>query len=270
MACGSSRRGYRTNLLIKKANREVGCWRFFLGVGVGLLCGAVVPPLLPACLCAGCRPLGGSPSPPPAARSGVGSAFGGSASGAFLLVFCVLRLLLFCGWGGVFCGWGGVFAGWAVLGVLFFFVSLSRSLVWCCAFLCFPFGRRGCPRFWLVSRVRVVRLLCSARAGLLFPFSFGAGRRGMPSLRFLALRPSRLLLVGGLVSRGCLRCFARCVGRLGWCARLRRPAFFVFLIFFNICRVCGRCRPFGGGASAASDGGKSTYKTEKLLVEIEI
>lgn len=143
----------------------------------------------------------------------------------FLLVFCVLCLLLFCGWGGFFRGWGGFFRGWLGVGVPCFFVSLSRG-----RFLLFgscpvPLGccRGSCVR--VVARVRLVRAGGVACPRVAWPSPVGARRRRLSPVRLLAVWAARVLLVGGLVGRLGLRCFAGCVGRLGWRAGSRRSAF---------------------------------------------
>lgn len=143
----------------------------------------------------------------------------------FLLSFCVFCVLLFPVWGGFFGGWGGFFGGWGVRCVSFFFVALFRG-----RFLLFgscpvPLGccRGSCVR--VVARFRLVRAGGVACPRVAWAFPLGACRRGLPSVCLLALRPSWLLLVGGLVGRLGLRCFAGCVGRLGWRAGSRRSAF---------------------------------------------
>ena len=143
----------------------------------------------------------------------------GLAFSLLWLFFCRFALLLFCGCGGFFCCWGGCFRGWAVSGVLGFFVSLFRGRCvlfgWCPV----PFGRvRGsCVR--VVSRVRLVRAGGVACPGVAWLVPLGSGRGGLSAVRFLALRPSWLLLVGGLVCGLRLCCLVGGVGRLGRCSR---------------------------------------------------
>lgn len=135
----------------------------------------------------------------------------------FLLVFCVLRLLLFCGWGGFFRGWGVLFGGWLGVGVPCFFVSLSRGRFCLFGSCPVPLGccRGSCVR--VVARFRLVRAGGVACPRVRGAFPLGSGRRRLPSLRFLALRASWLFVVGGLVCGGCLRCLAGGVGRLRRC-----------------------------------------------------
>lgn len=217
---------------------------------------------LPLCACALC---GRGPLPRPPLR-GWGLPFsarwGCGRWCAFSLVFSVLRRVLFRGWGGFFRGWGGFFGGWGVCLAPCFFVSLSRSLVRCCGFSPFLIGfcRGGCCR--LLALALFVRLVRGRHPCGAWLASFGSGGRGVSRLRGRAGRARAVFVVGCLVGRfvggwvlGCVRAVGR--GRRAW-----RPALLVLLIFFNICRVCGCSRPFGGGASTASDGGKSTYKAE--------
>lgn len=91
--------------------------------------------------------------------------------------------------------------------------------------------------FRVVARFRLVRAGGAACPRVRGAFPLGSGRRGLPSVRFLALRSSWLLLVRGVVGGLRLRGIARGVGRLGRCSRAWRPAFAVFLVFFNICRA---------------------------------
>lgn len=219
----------------------------------GLLAGAVVPALpraasvggavrwsgpLPARRCAaggGRSPLGG------VAVSGsvFRSVFLGVVSSAFLLVFSVLRGVLFRGWGGFFGGWGGFFGGWAACLLCCFFVSLSRVRVLLLGFLPVPLGLgRGCC-------VRVLAGLRLVRAcGLAYPrvaVSSVLGSRGgcQPSVRFLALRSVGVFLVGRLGGRLPLRLACRGLGSLGWGLFGLRSALALFLSFFNICLRCG-------------------------------
>ena len=61
----------------------------------------------------------------------------------------------------------------------------------------------------------------------------------MSALRLLAVRPAGLLVVGRLVGRLPVRFTCGRVGAVRRCRRPGRPAFFVFLVFFNICLWCG-------------------------------
>ena len=67
-----------------------------------------------------CRLGGAGPLPPRAFGAGCRLRRVFRLLSAFLLVFCVLRLLLFAVWGGFFRGWGGFFGCW-VCGVVFLF-----------------------------------------------------------------------------------------------------------------------------------------------------
>ena len=185
-----------------------------------------------------CRLGGAGPLPPRAFGAGCRLRRVFRLLSAFSLVFRVLRVLLFCGWGGFFWCWGGFVGGGAVLGVLFFCVSSSRGWFLVFGWCPVPLGgcRGSCVR--VVSRVRLVRAGGLACARGRWRCALGARGGRVSALRLLALQPSRLLLVGGLVGRLGLRCFSRGVGRLGRRPGARRPAPFVFLSFFNIRRAC--------------------------------
>lgn len=132
---------------------------------------------------------------------------------------------LFCGCGGFFGAWGGFFGGWGVrLGVVFF-VSLSRGWLWLFRSLPVPLGGCRGSLFRVVARLRLVRAGGVACPRVGWSCALWACGCGLPPFRLLALRPSWLLVVGGLVGRFRLRCVARCVGRRWWRARARRPAF---------------------------------------------
>lgn len=184
-----------------------------------------------------CRLGGAGPLPPRAFGAGCRLRRVFRLLSAFSLVFRVLCVLLFCGWGGFFRCWGGFFWGWAVLGVLLFCVSSSRGLFLLFGWCPVPLGgcRGSCVR--VVSRVRLVRAGGLACARGRWRCALGARGGRLPSVRILALRTSGLFLVGGLVGCLGLRCFSRCLGRLGGIPRARRPAPFVFLIFFNLRRA---------------------------------
>lgn len=179
----------------------------------------------------------------------------GGSWASFVLSFRGFVVLLFCGWGVFFRGWGGFFRGWAVLGVPWFFVSLSRGwflLLWS---LPVPLGccRGSCVR--VVARFRLVRAGGAACPRVAWLVPLGSGRGGLSALRFLALRSSWLLLVGGVVGGLRLRCLSRGVGWLGRCPGAWRPAFAFFLVFFNICRARLWHPPCACGFFAALNGG---------------
>ena len=283
MACGEDPAAL-TLKPSKTTSAQTSARFFFISAGGGLVSfgrsrcavgflaafGRPRPCPLPLCACALC---GRGPLPRPPLR-GWGLPFsarwGCGRWCAFSLVFSVLRRVLFRGWGGFFGGWGGFFGGWAACLAPWFFVSLSRSLVRCCGRSPFLFGfcRGGCCRV-LVSPL----LVCGFRArhprGRRLG-SVGSCGRGVSRLRGRAGRARALLVVGRLVGGFFDRWLLGCVRAVGRCRRAWRPALFVLLIFFNICRVCGWFRPFGGGASTALDGGKSTYKAENQAFEVEI
>ena len=159
---------------------------------------------------------------------------------------------------GVFCccrPWA--FVGLLLLGGLFFGAFFSFFLAWCCFFsyLCpwFSALSRGCfsvslglfrgVGFRLLCRVLLVRSLrpaCAARALLSL---LGAGGRRVSPVRFVVVRSAWLFLVGRLVGGLLVRFAGRCVGAVGRGRCPWRSAFFVFLIFFNVC-LCWRlgCR----------------------------
>ena len=191
------------SLPLARSLPRLACPRSSLGV---LLVGA--GPLPPRAV-GGCRRLRGF-------RLGFGSS---------VLFFRVFRLLLFAVWGGFFRGWGGFFRGWAVSGVLCFFVSLFRGRLVLFGSCPVPLGcgRGSCVR--VVARLRLVCAGGVACPRVAWGFPLGARCRGLPSLRLLAVRPPWVFVVCGLVGRAGLRCFARCVGRLGWRACPGRSAF---------------------------------------------
>ena len=144
---------------------------------------------------------------------------------AFLLVFCVLRLLLFCVWGGFFRGWGGCFGGWGAWFVSLFFVALLCSLVWCrgCSLVFFGFCRGGCCRL-SVSPL----LLCGFRARHpcgAWLASVGSGGCGVSCLRWCLGWSGVVFLVGGLVGGFLGRWFLGRVGVVGWGRCAWRSAF---------------------------------------------
>lgn len=189
-------------------------------------------------------------------RGCAGRVLSGLAFSLFWLFFCRFALLLFCGWGGFFCGWGGCFRGWVVSGVLGFFVSLFRGRLFLFGFCPVPLGRvRGsCVR--VVPRVRMVR----AGGAPCARGAWGVARlpRGcrVSAVRLLAVWAPGVLLVCGVVGGSCLRSLAWGVGRFGRCSRFGRSAFFVLLVFFNICRARLWHPPRHRGKFAALDGGK--------------
>lgn len=194
-------------------------------------------------------------------RGCAGRVLSGWAFSLFRLSFCCFALLLFCGWGGFFCGWGGLFCGWVVSGVLGFFVSLFRGRLFLFGFCPVPLGRvRGsCVR--VVPRVRLVRAGGVACPSVGRHLPRGSRRRGLPSVRLLALRPPGVFVVCGVVGGSRLRGISRGVGRFGRCSRFGRSAFFVLLVFFNICRARLWHPPEHRGKFAALDGGKLEVKT---------
>ena len=154
-----------------------------------------------------------------------------------------------------FRGCGGFFRGWVVLGVLGFFVSLFRGRCFLFGWCPVPLGcvRGSCVR--VVARFRLVRacrVACPRGA-------WGVARlpRGcrVPAVRLLAVWPPWLFLVRGVVCGLRLRCIPGGVGRLGRCPRSCRPAFVVFLVFFNICRARLWHPLFRGAFFAALNGG---------------
>lgn len=139
--------------------------------------------------------------------------------------------------------------------VLFFFVALSHVWCWFPRFL--PVSLRGCGGsvFRLVGCVRLVRFLrvpCP-RVGRDLPR--GSRCRGLPSVCLLAVWAPGVLLVCGVVGGLRLRGIPRGVGRFGRCSRFGRSAFFVLLVFFNICRARLWHPPRHRGKFAALDGG---------------
>ena len=135
----------------------------------------------------------------------------------------------------------------------FFLLFFSFFLAWCCFFsylccwfsvLCcgalpLPFGLFRGVGFRLLRRVRLVRSLRSARAARALALVLWAGGGGVSALRLLAVWPVGVFLVGRL---GCR--FPLCFAGGGVAAFRRRvlglrPAFAVFVIFFNICLWCG-------------------------------
>lgn len=79
----------------------------------------------------------------------------------------------------------------------------------------------------------MVRLVRPARAARAVLPVFGARGRGVPALRFVDVRSAWVFVVCGL--GGCVLVRFACwrVGVVGRGRRSWRPAFFVFLIFFN-------------------------------------
>jgi hypothetical protein len=136
---------------------------------------------------------------------------------------------------------------WGVLaGVCFFFSPFCRA---CCFFsyLCpwfsglsrvgfsLPLGLLRGVGFRLLCRVLLVRSLrpaCAARALLSL---LGAGRRGVSALRLVAVWSPWVFVVGRLGGCVLVRLAGWRVGVVGRGRRPWRPAFFVFLIFFNSC-----------------------------------
>lgn len=140
--------------------------------------------------------------------------------------------------------------------VLFFFVALSHVWCWFPRFLPVPLGGCRGSVFRLVGCVQLVRLLRVSGARRSWASPFGARGGCLPSVRFLALRSSGLLLVGGLGCCVCVRRLAGGVGRLRWGLSRWCAAFAFFLVFFNICRWRLWHPPLASGIFAASDGGK--------------
>ena len=247
MACGEVPAAL-THIPSTTTNMQSLCTFFFQIIGgcvvslvrsrcaAGLLAafGRPRPSPLPLCACALCGRGRGR-----ARRSAVSglpfsARWGCGRWCAFLLVFSVLRPVLFGGWGGFFGCWGGLFGGWGVGSPPSFFVSLSRGwflLLWSVPV---PLGFCRVWCFRVLSRVRLVRAGGSPCPGLAWAPPFGARGRGLPAFRLLALRPSWLLLVGWLVGRCCLRCLAGGVGGFGGRSRAWRPAVALFLVFFKI------------------------------------
>ena len=170
---------------------------------------------------------------------------------------------LFCGCGGFFCAWGGFFGGWVVRVGVVFFVSLFRGWLWLFRSLPVPLGCVRGSLLRVVARLRLVRACRVACPRVGRAPSCWAGGCGLPPFRLLALRPSWLLVVGGLVGRFRLRRVSRCVGPRWWRARARRSAFALLVAPFGVslagarlgCRSprCGFCAspllvllPFGG------------------------
>lgn len=140
--------------------------------------------------------------------------------------------------------------------VLFFFVSLLCSLVWCrgCSLVFFGFCCGGCCRLF-VSPL----LLCGFRARHpcgAWLASVGSGGCRVSCLRFCSRRARVVRLVGRLVGRFVGGWLLGCFCVVGWRCRSWRPAFFVFVIFFNICRWRLWHPPSASGIFAALDGGK--------------
>lgn len=175
-----------------------------------------------------------------------------SWSGWLLGVFGVL---LFCGWGGFFWGWGGFFRGWAVLGVSFFFVALLCSLVWCCgrSFVLFGFCR-GCFR-WPACLAFFVRWVCGLRLRGWRVSVFGPRGCRVSCLRRCSRWARVVRLVGRVVGRFVGGWLLGCLGVVGWRCRSWRPAFSLFLVFFNICRARLWHPLLRGAFFAALDGG---------------
>lgn len=173
-----------------------------------------------------------------------------------LLVFSALRAVLFAAWGGFFRVWAGFFRGRRALGVSSFFVALLCSLVWCCgrSFVLFGFCRGGCCR--LLGLAFFVRGLCARHPRGSWLASVGSGRCRVSCLCRCLGRSRSLRLVGWLV--GCCPggWLLGCVGAAWWCCRAWRPAFFVFLVFFNICRRGRSVAASGAQEKAFLNGGK--------------
>lgn len=139
--------------------------------------------------------------------------------------------------------------------VLFFFVALAHVWSWFPRFLPVSFRVVGGSVFRLVGCFRLVRFLRVPCSRVAWAAPVGARRGGLSPFRFLAVWAARVLLVGGLGCRLCLRRVAGCVGRLGGCCPRWRPAFAVFLVFFNICRWRLWHHPPASGIFAALNGG---------------
>lgn len=135
--------------------------------------------------------------------------------------------------------------------VLLFFVVLSHVWCWFPRFLPVPLGGCRGSVFRLVGCLRLVRFLRVPCPRVAWAAPVGARRGGLPSVRFLALRSSWLLLVGGLGCCVCLRRVAGGVGRLGWCVSRWRSVVALFLVFFNICRWRLWHPPLASGIFAA-------------------
>lgn len=194
-------------------------------------------------------------------RGCAGRVLSGLAFSLFWLFFCRFALLLFCGWGGFFCGWGGCFRGWVVSGVLGFFVSLSRGRLFLFGFCPVPLGcvRGSCVR--VVPRVRLVRAGGAPCARGAWGLSLLPRGCRVSAVRLLAVWAPGVFLVCWVVGGLRLRGIPRGVGRLGRCSRFGRSAFFVLLVFFNICRTRLWHPPRHRGKFAALDGGKLKIKT---------
>lgn len=235
------------------ANRGVVFW-FALGV-VCPLRGRAVSRLPSPCASVGVPRRWSGPCPP--ARCGVGcrlrwfrlgGAFGvrwrsSSVGGLGLFLSCWFSACCVCFFSLFSCF------------VLFFFVALSCVWCWCPRFLPVSFRVVGGSVFRLVGCVRLVRFLRVPCSRVAWAAPVGARRGGLPPFRFLAVWAARVLLVGGLGCRLCLRRVAGGVGRFRWGRSWWRSAFAVFLVFFNICLWRLWLHPSASGIFAALNSG---------------
>lgn len=245
---------------------------FLLWVGGAFLRRAPRPAfsLAPALAGVPCRwSCGGAPAPSGAVvvSAGLGSVWLSGCCrcrSAFRLslALCLVLCAAFCVVFFLLCG---VFFVFFLASCFLFSYLCCWFSVRCLGFLGFFFGwcpvPLGCvrgPCVRVVSRVRLVRAGGLACPGVGGCFSRGSCGRCLPALRFLAVRPFWVLLVGGVVGGRGLRCLSRRVSRLWRRPGAWRPAPLVFLVFFNI---CPRCCPLGGifflGFSACNDAEKT-------------